>query len=236
MNTTDHQRIRCLVAKSAKDNLAFEIANYVSGPMSGNSLDGSKETVRAFASRHFKGTDALRHITGTDRLDGPRGAMAWYWQFLVDCRVSAAPQQIDRELWSQHIKAWAQSEVFRVRREGLPGYHVLNDSAEYRCYRARESGKTPARGFVIATRRRAARKTSSNGELRRTGCAAPWDAALERAVAWTASEKAKGFPKVYAGGNSKDSQLAWVACLATFKAQSAREAIGRRKPAPLFDA
>jgi hypothetical protein len=225
----DHQRIRRLVAKSAKDNLAFEIVSYVEGPMSGNSLDGSRETVRAFASRRFTGKEAIRHITGQHRLNGERGAMDWYCRFLASSRVSAAPQGIDPELWSQYVKDWAWHEVLRVRREGLPGEHVLNDTTSYRWWRASENG-------VIPARRRAARKTPKGDVLkRRTACAAPWDAALASAIAWTASERARGFPKSYAGGNFKDGQLAWVASLQRFKAQSAREATGRPKAVRLKD-
>jgi hypothetical protein len=225
-------RIQRMVAKSAADNLSFEIASYVEGPMSGNSLDGSKETVRAFASRRFSGKEALRHITGQHRLNGKRGAHDWYFRFLVENRVSAAPQGIDPALWNQYVLDWARHEVLRVRREGLPGYHVANDAAAYRWWRARENGAVPAR-------RRAARKTSNaNGEKRRTACAAPWDAALERAIAWTPSEKANGLPKKYVGGNYMDSQLAWLASLARFQSQSAGESAGRRKavtPLSLFD-
>jgi hypothetical protein len=222
-------RIQRLVAKSAAENLAFEIASYVEGPMSGNSLDGSKETVRAFASRHFSGKDALRLITGQHRLNGERGAHDWYCRFLVENRVSAAPQEIDPALWNQYVLDWARHEVLRVRREGLPGYHVANDAAAYRWWRARENGAVPAR-------RRAARKTSNaNGEKRKTACAAPWDAALERAIVWTPAEREAGMPKTYAGGNYRDNQLAWEACLHRFASQTAREALWQERPVALCD-
>jgi hypothetical protein len=118
--------------------------------------------------------------------------------------------------------------VYRVRREGLPGAHVLNDTTEYRCYRARESGKVPVRGF-IATGREDARRTSNYVQLRQTGCTTPWDEALSKPNAWLPSEIAKGIPKSYLGGNYKDSQLLVAASQCELAKLSWREQLSRSR-------
>ena len=92
-------------------------------------LDKVAELQDRMAAR-FHGPEAIRVITGRQKLGGKYGAIWWYEKFLVEFRLRKPPGVADN-YWKAIADAYAFVMTTRVRSKGLMGDRVLADQLAF---------------------------------------------------------------------------------------------------------